>query len=249
MLRSRRIPGLAAVAVSILLAGSARAAQPSGFTVDFTDCIESIGVTLVATEAARPVVPPGFVLAGEGGPVTPAVVRTARCGISVDGSRPRSGAIVQIGLVLVPPDFTGDINSYTVEYYTSDAKLAERLRHAGVAAQHVENLGYDYTSASPASLAVNVPLPGRPQLAVGGPVTASAVSAGSFLANWWAGSGAAPVKMGTNVPDIEIGKADLTMVTSPTDSLGILFGSGTVTFPIIQQFNGFANAQMTVSLP
>ena len=64
--------------------------------------------------------------------------------IAVAGQRPNIGSIAQIGLVIVPPDFTGDINNYTLWYYTSDAKLATQLREAGVNAQHVPTLDYDY---------------------------------------------------------------------------------------------------------
>ena len=55
--------------------------QSPDFAVEFSDCVESIGVTLVPTASARAYVPNQFILAGEGQPVTPLVVRTARCGI------------------------------------------------------------------------------------------------------------------------------------------------------------------------
>jgi len=237
---------------ALALAAPMKAAPPGAdVSVDFRDCVESIGVTLVPTDQARASVPPGFVLAGEGGPVTPAVVRTSRCqGISVDGAREKAGAVVQIGLVLVPPDFTGDINNYTLWYYTSDAKLAQALKRAGVDAQHVPTLAYAYVPQAPGDtgpLAVVVPKPGRPELAVGGNVTASGVSAGSFQANWWVQTGSARVKMDTDVPVIFIGNADLTLLTNPTNAIGELFGGGSVGFPILQQFNTFADAHMSVT--
>jgi hypothetical protein len=232
---------------------AASAAPGPSFSVDFRDCIETIGVALVPTDEARAMVPPSFVLAGEGTPVTPAVVRTSRCrGIAVDGGRSDPGAVVQIGLVLVPPDFTGDINNFTLGYFTSDARLAERLRRAGVDAQHVPTIVYAYLPQAPGDsdpLAVLVPPPGRPQLAVGGHVTASNVPAGTFDANWWSESGHARVKMATDVPTIFIGTADLTLLTNAANSLGQLFGGGVVPFPILQQFNTFAHARMTVTHP
>ena len=51
--------------------------QLQTFGIDFGDCVESIGVTLVPTSAARTYVPSQFILAGEGQPVTPLVARTA----------------------------------------------------------------------------------------------------------------------------------------------------------------------------
>jgi hypothetical protein len=248
----KRSLSVALAVFALALAAPMTAAPPGAdVSVDFRDCVESIGVTLVSTDEARASVPPGFVLAGEGGPVTPAVVRTSRCqGISVDGAREKAGAIVQIGLVLVPPDFTGDINNYTLWYYTSDAKLAQALKRAGVDAQHVPTLAYAYVPQAPGDvdpLAVVVPKPGRPELAVGGNVTASDAPAGSFQANWWAQSESARVKMETDVPVIFIGNADLTLLTNPSNAIGQLFGGGSVGFPILQQFNTFAHAHMSVN--
>src|SRR5205085_2897144 len=126
----------------------APAPLPNGsadFAVEFTDCVESIGVTLVPTANARGYVPSQFILVGEGQPVTPLVVRTARCGgIAVAGEKPRPGEIVQVGAVIIPPDFTGDINNYTIWYYTSDPKLATQLRKAGLDAQQVPTIDYNY---------------------------------------------------------------------------------------------------------
>src|SRR5215467_14529208 len=72
-------------------------APTAGFEVEFSACLETIGVGLVPTDLARALVPPEFILVGEGTPVTPIVVRTSRCGgISFDGLKPKPGAIVQI---------------------------------------------------------------------------------------------------------------------------------------------------------
>ncbi len=244
------------LALALLTAATGRAAGASppaqDFSVEFTDCIESIGVGLVPTAAVRASVPAEFTLAGESDPVTPVVVRTARCrGIGVDGGRARPGTIVQIGLVLVPPDFTGDINNFTLWYDTSDARLAQRLRQAGVAAQDVPGIVDAYVPAVPGDsdpLVVLVPPPARPTLAVAGHVTASSAPAGSFDANWWAQAGSARIKMETDVPSIFIGTADLTLWTSPEGPLGKLLGGGVASFPVLQQFNTFALARMSVSV-
>ena len=81
-----------AVLIAVTISGTAHANAKtqqstnfsSGFAVDFTDCVESIGVTLVSTASARVHVPNQFVLAGEGQPVTPWWF-APRCGIGVDG--------------------------------------------------------------------------------------------------------------------------------------------------------------------
>ena len=232
--------------IGLVVAGErAPAASSQHADVEFTDCIESIGVGLVATEAARALVPARFTLAGEGQPVTPLVVRTSDCGgISVEGRRARAGTIVQIGAVIVPPDFTGDINNYTILYYTSDVGLAILLNLAGVTAQYVPNLTDDYDAGQ---LHVRVPRPGRPVLSVDGQVGASPVPTGSFRANWWQSARHGVVKMDTNVPVIAIGTANLMLTTNPRGPLGELIGGGSIGFPILQQFNLFSNAHMEVS--
>ena len=221
--------------------------ESSSFDVAFTDCVESIGVTLAPTASVRQLVPQSFILAGDGQPVTPLVVRTSHCGrITTEGHGQRGGDIVQIGAVLVPPDFTGDINNYTIWYYTSDLRLALRLLASGVSAQYVPTIDYNYETDD-GTLHVRVPLPGIPRFVLSGSVAPSPEPAGSFLANWWQEVQGGKVKMSTNVPVINIGAADLTLTTNSNGPLGQLIGGSSTGFPIIQQFNTFASAQMHVT--
>lgn len=216
-------------------------------TVNFSNCIESIGVGLVPTANAQALTPDTFTLAGVGTPVTPIVARTSHCGgISINGGKAHAGSVVQVGAVVVPPDFTGDINSYTYWYYTTDADLAVRLLLRGVKAQWVPTLDYDYNATTQA-LDVDVSCPGSPKLHISGTVMPSAAPSGSFDANWWKKAASGTVKMETDVPVINIGSADLTLTTSANSALGKLIGGDTEQFPIIQQFNSFASATMTVS--
>jgi hypothetical protein len=248
-------PYFAAVLLSVTATAQGKTSPailnaPGDLDVQFEDCVESIGVGLVSTEAARALIPPAFVLVGEGQPVTPIVVRTARCGkISVNGHRPRGGTIVQIGAVIVPPDFTGDINNYTFWYYTTHLELALQLSRVGVRAQYVPTIDYAFDAADggPSPLGVKVPLPGFPQMRIDGLVEPSALLAGSFEANWWVQASGRNVKMDTTVPEIFIGSADLELKTSRWSQLRILIGGNTLTFPILQQFNTFTHATMNVS--
>jgi hypothetical protein len=225
--------------------------QSSNFAVEFTDCVESIGVSLVPTERARTLVPSEFHLVGEGAPVTPLVVRTARCSIAVAGQRPNVGEIAQIGLVIVPPDFTGDINNYTLWYYTTDADLANHMVRLGVAAQHVQNIAYGYVpglAGTNVPFFVDVPRPGDPTFALSGTVTTSETPSGSFIANWWQKGRRETVKMSTDVPAISIGDANLTLTTEPDNELGQFIGRSSTSFPLLQQFNTFAAAHMQVTV-
>ena len=252
-MKSSRVPALCLVivlAATGLQAAPPQAKPPSAVDVAFRDCIESIGVALVATESARALVPPGFVLVGEGQPVTPLVVRTSRCrGISVDGhSEP--GAVVQIGAVIVPPDFTGDINNYTFWYETSAPRLANALKSLGVPAQHVERIDVDFESTGGAApFEVLVRRPGEPRFSLEGTVVESQTPSGSFTANWWRQTSEGVVKMETAVPVILIGTADLGLTTPPDGALGQLIGGSSLGFPILQQFNTFDQAGMTVTTP
>lgn len=241
--------GMAAASPALAQGDHGPKGCPPDFGVEFRDCIESIGVGLVPTAQARALVPSEFILVGDGTPVTPIVVRTARCGrISVDGGRPRPGTIVQIGAVIAAPDFSGDINNYTLWYYTDNQELAHRLQRIGVPAQFVPTLVYDYNPRrNPSPLHVTIARPGDPPLRLDGFVTASDVPAGSFVANWWVKSGRRTVKMATGVPEIFIGTADLVLATRKLTDLGQLIGGDSLDFVILQQFNTFAVARMLVS--
>ena len=254
LLRALALSVVLTALLVITLAHPARAESASGtvdgsanFPVEFNDCVESIGVTLVPTASVRAYVPHQFILAGEGQPITPLVVRTAQCSnIIVTGHAPMAGTMVQIGAVIVPPDFTGDINNYTIWFSTSNAKLATQLRKVGVDAQLVPVIDYDYQSAHN-SLTVGVPAPFEPSLTLSGSVFPSPKAVGSFLANWWQQTKTGVVKMTTNVPVIKIGSANLTLTTED-DPLAQLFGGSSTGFPVIQQFNTFAVATMQVTV-
>lgn len=243
---------LAAVIVAIVSLVPAQGGDKhSGFSVEFTDCAESIGVTLLPTSQVEDLVPAGFHVVGEGQPVTPIVVRSANCRISVDGHRARVGTVVQIGAVIVPPDFTGDINNYTLWYYTSDAKLAQRLKQLGLKAQHVPTIDFEQIPScddGPDLFHLAVRRPGKPALRLDGEVTPSGTPAGTFTANWWVETNRGTVKMQTFVPEIFIGGADIVLTAEASSSLSDLIGGQTLTFPILQQFNDFETALMDVSI-
>jgi hypothetical protein len=239
------------LALCLLWPASKNALSQDGFVIPafqvrFTNCVESIGVGLAPTDGVLETLPPEFTPVGIGEPVTPVVVRTSRCAISVQGFKKRTGNIVQIGAIIIPPDGTGDINNYTLYYYTDDIVMWLYLNVVGVDAQYVPTLQYRMSANN--SLLVRIPVPGFPRFQIAGNIAPSNVSSGSFLANWWQKSPCGIVKMSTNVPVIKIGGADLTLTTQSDSSLGQLIGDDTLNFPIIQQFNSFDEARMKVEL-
>lgn len=55
--------------------------------------------------------------------------------------------------------------------------------------------------------------------------------------------------MDTNVPDIAIGSADITLTTGAGNALSALIGGRTTPeFPVIEQFNVFSGAHMDTSI-
>ena len=245
-------PFRTAISCAVFALTAAAAPRAHAFTVEFQGCVESIGVTVVPTANALALTPPAFFPVGLGGPVTPIVVRTADCaGIGVDGSKPKRGSVVQIGAVIVGPAPQDEqVDVYTFWYYTTDGKLAHRLKEAGIAAQHVAPIDYDVDPGevgSPIDFVVDVPRPGNPHFHLAGTVTPIA-NTGSFRSMWWQQTAAGNVLLDTSVPQIATGVADLTLTTGAGNALSDLIGATTTGFPIFPQFNVFPAAHMTVEI-
>src|SRR6218665_3894986 len=96
-----------------LALGMAAFAAP-GFQVQLQNCTEFIGVASLPLAKLQPRVPAGYTLI-EGPPgLGSLVVRTSECkNSSVDGGPTENLKIAQIGVLVLPPDGTGDINNYT----------------------------------------------------------------------------------------------------------------------------------------
>jgi hypothetical protein len=224
--------------------------------VDFSDCVESIGVEVVPTPVVRGQVPAGFTLAGEAAPVTPVVVRTANCARlalsrafpeadaaadaeSAATSNPRPISIVQIGALLVPPDGTGDVNVYTLWYHTNNLRLLAALHYAGVQAT-AAFVNYDYRAAS-STLNVSL-LSLQNTLTLRGSVGPLNTPAVPFVSNWWVSTAQGTVKFSTTVPALVISTADLTLQATSGSAVTALLGT-TSSFSALEQFNGFSSAQ------
>jgi len=223
--------------------------SPVDFTIELTDGVESVGIGLVSTERAQRLLPTPFKLANNGEPVTPVVVLAARCqGIAVSEGEAIRGAFAQIGLVVAPPDGTGEINIFTLWHFTTHLTLVRSLQNLGLNSQHVPDMGYTVTLGGKAgSTAINVPATAQPPFILTGelrepnhPVT--------FNGNWWAKAGNRLLKLNSVVPTATFGEAQLTLTTRADNALGQLIGGTTLNFAVLQRFNTFPQVRTTVSV-
>lgn len=243
---------LGSVVVAFAVVSAPALASAHELTVSFVECTESIGVTLAPTAEVRERVPEAYLLPGDGAPVTPLVVRTAHCdGVSIGHHAVGEATLVQIGAFLIPPDGTGDVNTYAFWYQTTNVTLALALRlFFDVDAQFVPRIDYsvgEVDSNGQADFGVRVRAPGRPRFTLDGSVTPAGFPAANFVANWWQDTSRGTVKLSTWVPSGTLGSAALVLDTSSPQLVDVL-GTSTATFPIIEQFNTFGSAAMTVTV-
>jgi hypothetical protein len=121
---------LLATATAVAFGAVAQPAQrtPPPLTVVFNDCTEFAGLGSLPAVQIQGLVRAGYSPANFGPGVAGLVARAARCeAISVGGSPAERGTVSQIGINLVSPDGTGDINNYALLYVTDSHRLAERL--------------------------------------------------------------------------------------------------------------------------
>jgi hypothetical protein len=261
-LRAARRGSVLIAGVTLILAASAGAATARGpavvaaeelagrtTAVTFSKCSELASITTISPAQARSVVPASFILAGDNRGA-PFVVRVADCdAVTVDGGRPESATVAQLGVSIVSPDGSGDINNYTVWYYTSSRRLAASLHRMGVAAQWAPGLRYDLAEnpdLTRGTLTVDLSA-GRPPFTIDAPVSEPVLTPTPFQANWWAQDDTSLTKMSTPIPELRFGLATATLHTPRASQLGRLLGSGTVTFTLLDTFNRFGNASMSVS--
>ena len=220
----------------------------SSFGVEFTDCSELASITTITAAKARTVVPASFTLAGDASG-TPFVVRVAHCrAVSVDDSAPEAATVAQLGVSIVSPDGTGDINNYTAWYFTTSLRLAVKLQLLGVPAQWTPGLGYSLVpgSANSGTLRIDVAA-GHPGFRVTAPVVEPVAAAVPFQANWWIQSGTQRTRMSTPIPALRFGTAAAILTTPRVGQLGQLLDRSTATFALLDSYNRFAQANMTVT--
>lgn len=203
-----------ALALGLALPANAIAAQPvprapQSVTVVSDDCTEFAGLGPLAATQIEGRVPPGYTVAAFGQGVAGIVARAARCERrSVDGGPAERGTISQIGINLVAPDGTGDINTYTLMYVTDNWRLAQRLSRFGLPVRLDPKMVYGVNPAAAAlELYVEVDaISGAAHFLHGSVVEPAPGSQFPFLANCWHSGCGGQLKMSTQIPALPRGR-------------------------------------------
>jgi len=201
-----------AVLLAVCLRGGAVAsADDLSFSVHFAGCTEFAGWGPVSLAKAQPLVPAGYAIAGAATGQAAIVVRATSCeSVAIGQSPGRPTEVSQIGINLVPPDGTGDINNYILVYVTNNELLAEYFQFAGLPTVFDPQLTYEYTPGEAAGA------PGELYVtAAGGELSAYFLfgtetdpppnSQQQFLANWWFTGYNGKMKQSTSFPVISFG--------------------------------------------
>lgn len=228
-----------------------------GFSVDFSQCTEAVGVGPVSLANASTLVPIVFTtlpIANANGPTTAAiVVRATSCGaVQVDGGAIVPTNISQVGVEVVSPDGTGDINNYTLVYLSNNPDLVKAFNHAGVPALLDPGLTYQFTFDSTGlagEIYVEADGTGLPAYFITGTETDPTGPTSDFKANWWYAAEEGIVKQASDFPDIAFGTANISFHTDRTSELGQLIGGNTDTdFHYLPVRGKYATAHMVVTV-
>lgn len=217
------------------------------FDVDFADCSEFAGIGFVPRANAAPLVPAGYELAGTAENAV-IVARVASCNaVSVNGKKASPGTVGQIGISLVGPDASADINNYALWFTTNHAQLHAKLTAAGVAAVMENDLEYSLVvSGGTSTLEASSGTAQTPAYAVNGNVIVPTTSPTTFVASWWRNGNHGAVRSRTVFPDIRFSGATTTLTTPAGSALANLIGGTSLTFPLLDSHNGFATAHLEV---
>ncbi len=222
------------------------------FTVDFSQCTEFAGVGPINFAKASALVPSVFstLPVGATGGI---VIRATSCaGVSVNGGHAVPTTISQIGVEIVPPDGTGDINNYTLVYVSNNPELVEQFNKVGVPALLDPDLTYQFTYDSTGKagyLYVAADAFGLSNYFIAGTETdPTGPYPGGFRANWWYAGKDGNVKQASVFPDIAFGSSSVTFFTDKNSVLGKLIGGNSYsTFTFLPLRGVYSTAHMVVT--
>jgi hypothetical protein len=213
------------------------------FNVDYSNCAEFAGIGLVPAANAQPLVPSGFTLATSGSNAI-VVVRVASCaGAVVDGKKVGRTITSQVGIKLVGPDASADINNYPVFFATNQALLHARFQGIGASSDKSDDLSLTLANGS---LTAESESSHSSPFEVRGPAAVPTAAPTTFAASWWAKGKQGIIRSRTTFPAIQFGTATTTLVTEANTTLSKLFGGRTLTFAFLDSYNTFASSHLEV---
>jgi hypothetical protein len=223
--------------------------------VAFATCTEYAGFLPVALANAALLVPARFTIASSSPGQANAIVRVAQCAsVVVAGKNTGPGTVAQLGVNIVSPDGTGDINNYTVWYDTTGLELARALRGAGVDAAFDPLLVYERKVNADGITAHQIIANGfvpAPPFLIDSTVTipTPATTPIDFSANWWQTNAGATAKMASDFPNILFGAESdgVTIAVIPGTKLGNLIGAKSATFVGLSVSNVLPSGSMHVA--
>jgi hypothetical protein len=244
---------LALAVAGMAAPASAQAQQgPRGFSVDFSQCTEFAGVGPVGFARASSLVQPAFTTLPVGSTAAIVVRATSCASAQVNGGAGVPTIISQIGIEIVAPDGTGDINNYTLIYATDNAQLALAFRLAGLPAIFDPTITYEFTydsTSKSGELYVEAEGVGLPAYFLAGTETDPSSGGSDFKANWWYEGFAGIIKQASDFPNIAFGPANVTLHTSRKSVLGMLIGGNSdADFHFLPVRGVYASAHMDVTI-
>jgi hypothetical protein len=223
-----------------------------GFSVDFTQCTEFAGVGPVDLAKASSLVQPAFTTLPVGSTAAIVVRATSCAGAQVNGGPTVPTIISQIGVEIVPPDGTGDINNFTLVYVTDNAQLALAFRLVGLPAIFDPTITYEFTydsTGKSGELYVEAEGAGLPAYFLTGTETDPTGPGSDFKANWWYTGPAGVIKQASDFPNIAFGTPNVSLHTTRESVLGKLIGGNTdADFHFFPVRGVYAAAHMDVTI-
>jgi hypothetical protein len=179
------------------------------------------------------------------------VVRVASCDdVVVDGSDEGDGIVSQVGIGVVSPDGTGDINNYTLWYDTTSDLLTKKLKKAGVNAKHADSLEFDFHPTSGGNGNLEIDSHKDPRFTLNASVLAPPADPVPFSANWWKTGYSNTTKMDTSFPELHFGFTGntATLTTKKHSDLAGLIGGTSIAFNALVSYNSFPAGHMVVTV-
>lgn len=245
---------LCAVLAGFFAGSAARAGEPGarGFSVDFSQCTEFAGVGPVDLARASSLVQPAFTTLSVGSTAAIVVRATSCASAQVNGGPGIPTIISQIGIEIVPPDGSGDINNFTLIYATDNAQLALAFRLVGLPAIFDPTITYEFTydaTGKSGELYVEAGGAGLPAYFLTGTEADPTGGSSDFKANWWYRGFSGVIKQASDFPNIAFGVANVSLHTSRESVLGKLIAANTdADFHFLPVRGVYATAHMDVTV-